>query len=179
MHRAAARRTFPTTRCLQCAVATSLGRCAAPGKHVVIAAPQSAVQAEVQCKEAALLAQDAVLQSKDAVIEVKDALIRRLQSKLQRRDDAPAAAGGPAAPAPAPATAPAPSSSLGRYAAPGKHVVSAAPQPAVPTSALKRLAPDPPPRLPTAPRGLHLRQRPRSRRRWTDLPWRWPYARWY
>ena len=37
--------------------------------------------------------------------------------------------------------------SLGRYAAPGKHVVSAAPQPAAPTSALKRLAPDPPPPL--------------------------------
>ena len=144
LHRAAARRTFPNTRCLPCAVATSLGRCAAPGKHVVIAAPQSAVQAEVQCKEAALLAKDAVLQSKDAVIEVKDALIRRLQSKLQRRDDAPAAAGGPAAPAPAPATAPAPSPSLGRYAAPGQHVVSAAPQPAAPTSALKRLAPDTP-----------------------------------
>ncbi len=35
--------------------------------------------------------------------------------------------------------------SLGRYAAPGKHVVSAAPQPAASTSALKRLAPDPPP----------------------------------
>ena len=44
-------------------------------------------------------------------------------------------------PAPAPAPAPAPSSSLGRYAAPGKHVVSAAPQPAAPTSALKRLTP--------------------------------------
>ena len=56
--------------------------------------------------------------------------------------------------------------SLGRYAAPGKHVVSAAPQPAAPTSALKRLAPDPSP--PTAPQGLHLRQRSRSRRRWTD-----------
>ena len=38
-----------------------------------------------------------------------------------------------------PATpAPAPSSSLGRYAAPCKHVVSAAPQPAASTSALKR-----------------------------------------
>ena len=39
--------------------------------------------------------------------------------------------------------------SLGRYAAPGKHVVSAAPQPAAPTSALKRLAPDPPPHPPS------------------------------
>jgi hypothetical protein len=37
--------------------------------------------------------------------------------------------------------------SLGRYAAPGKHVVSAAPQPAASTSALKRLAPVPPPFL--------------------------------
>ena len=37
--------------------------------------------------------------------------------------------------------------SLGRYAAPGKHVVSAAPQPAAPTSALKRLAPPPAPLL--------------------------------
>ena len=51
--------------------------------------------------------------------------------------------GAPArTPAPAPAPAPAPSSSLGRYAAPGKHVVSAAPQPAASTSALKRLVPD-------------------------------------
>ena len=47
-------------------------------------------------------------------------------------------------PAPALAPAPAPSSSLGRYAAPGEHVVSAAPQPAASTCALKRLAPDPP-----------------------------------
>jgi hypothetical protein len=54
--------------------------------------------------------------------------------------------------------------SLGRYAAPGKHVVSAA-QPS--TSALKRLAPDPPSPPPTALHGLHLRQRPRSRRLWT------------
>ena len=38
MHRAAARRAFPPTRCLQCAVAASLGRYAAPGKHVVSAA---------------------------------------------------------------------------------------------------------------------------------------------
>ena len=49
--------------------------------------------------------------------------------------------------------------------APGRHVVSAA-QPS--TSALKRLAPDPPSPPPTALHGLHLRQRPRSRRRWTD-----------
>ena len=42
MHRAAARRAFPPTRCLQCAVAASLGRYAAPGKHVVSAAPQPA-----------------------------------------------------------------------------------------------------------------------------------------
>ena len=44
MHRAAARRDFPLTRCLQCAVAASLGRYAAPGKHVVSAAPQPAAQ---------------------------------------------------------------------------------------------------------------------------------------
>jgi hypothetical protein len=37
--------------------------------------------------------------------------------------------------------------SLGRYAAPGKHVVSTALQPAASTSALKRLAPDPLPLL--------------------------------
>ena len=42
MHRAASRRAFPPTRCLQCAVAASLGRYAAPGKHVVSAAPQPA-----------------------------------------------------------------------------------------------------------------------------------------
>jgi hypothetical protein len=42
MHRAAARRAFPPTRCLQCAVAASLGRYAAPGKHLVSAAPQPA-----------------------------------------------------------------------------------------------------------------------------------------
>jgi hypothetical protein len=42
MHRAASRRAFPPTRCLQCAVAASLGRYAAPGKHVVTAAPQPA-----------------------------------------------------------------------------------------------------------------------------------------
>jgi hypothetical protein len=42
------------------------------------------------------------------------------------------------------APAPAPSSSLGRYAAASKHVVSAAPQPAASASALKRLAPKPP-----------------------------------
>ena len=42
MQRAAARRAFPPTRCLQCAVAASLGRYAAPGKHVVSAAPQPA-----------------------------------------------------------------------------------------------------------------------------------------
>ena len=42
MHRAAARRAFPPTPCLQCAVAASLGRYAAPGKHVVSAPPQPA-----------------------------------------------------------------------------------------------------------------------------------------
>ena len=42
MHCTAARRAFPPTRCLQCAVAASLGRYAAPGKHVVSAAPQPA-----------------------------------------------------------------------------------------------------------------------------------------
>ena len=42
MHRAAARRAFPPTRCLQRAVATSLGRYAAPGNHVVSAASQPA-----------------------------------------------------------------------------------------------------------------------------------------
>ena len=41
MHRAAARRAFPPTRCLQRAVAASLGRYAASGKHVVSAAPPS------------------------------------------------------------------------------------------------------------------------------------------
>ncbi len=62
------------------------------------------------------------------------------------------------------AFAPAPSSSLGRYAAPGKHVVSAAPQPAA--SACNPLAaPDPSPLPPhTVPQGLLLRQRSRSRR---------------
>ena len=56
--------------------------------------------------------------------------------------------------------------SLGRYAAPGKHVVSAAPQPAAPTYALKRLSLDPPPTLPpVAPQWIRLRQRSRSRRR--------------
>jgi hypothetical protein len=68
----------------------------------------------------------------------------------------------PPSAAPAPVADPAGAASLGRYAAPGKHVVSAAPQPAAPTSALKRLAHNPPP---TAPQGLHLRQRSRSRRR--------------
>jgi hypothetical protein len=42
MHRTAARRAFPPTRCLQCAVAASLGRYAAPGKHVLSAVPQPA-----------------------------------------------------------------------------------------------------------------------------------------
>ena len=42
MHCTAARRAFPPTRCLQRAVAASLGRYAAPGKHVVSAAPQPA-----------------------------------------------------------------------------------------------------------------------------------------
>ncbi len=42
MHRAAERCAFPPTRCLQCAVAASLGRYAAPGKHVVRASPQPA-----------------------------------------------------------------------------------------------------------------------------------------
>ena len=51
----------------------------------------------------------------------------------------------PPSAAPAPVVDHAVAASLGRYAAPGKHVVSAAPQPAASTSALKRLAPDPPP----------------------------------
>jgi len=42
MRRAAARRAFSPTRCLQCVVVASLGRYAAPGKHVVSAAPQPA-----------------------------------------------------------------------------------------------------------------------------------------
>jgi hypothetical protein len=54
--------------------------------------------------------------------------------------------------APALSPAPAPSPSLGRYAAPGKHVVSAAPQPAASTSALKRLAPYSPPLPPLSSR---------------------------
>ena len=51
----------------------------------------------------------------------------------------------PPSAAPAPVVDHAVAASLGRYAAPGKHVVSTAPQPAASTSALKRLAPDPPP----------------------------------
>jgi hypothetical protein len=109
------------------------------------------LRAEIRIKDAALKAEvqfkEAALQGKDVVIEAKDALIRRLQSELQRRDDAPAAAAAAqqtSARAAGGSAAPAPSSSFGRYAAPGKHVVSAAPQPAASTSALKRLTPDPP-----------------------------------
>ena len=55
----------------------------------------------------------------------------------------------PAAPAPTPATAPAPSASLGRHAAPSKHVVTAAPQPAALSSKkIKTSRPPPPPPRP-------------------------------
>jgi hypothetical protein len=62
------------------------------------------------------------VQSKGAVTEAKDALIRRLQSELQRRDEALANCGAaPAtapAPAPAPASAPAPAPALAPAPAP-------------------------------------------------------------
>jgi hypothetical protein len=61
--------------------------------------------------------QQAIVQCKDAEIEWKAALIRRLQSDAGIRSAAAAAASLDRAPAP-------PASSLGRYSAPGKHVVS-------------------------------------------------------
>jgi hypothetical protein len=98
-----------------------------------VAVLESKLQSKEAVLQATLQSKDAVIAANIAVIEAKDALIRRMQRE-QRRDDAPAAAGASASSSSSSAAAAAASPSLGRYAAAGKHMVSAAPQPAAPTS---------------------------------------------
>jgi hypothetical protein len=117
------------------------------------------------------------LEPKDIVRKIRKAEVPVLESKLQS-----AAAASPPAPAPDCNSCSFPGSSLGRYAADNKHVVSALPVFTLPLPS--SLTPAPPPPLPPPPssplpppsllptpspavlQGLHLRQCSPSRRRY-------------
>ncbi len=105
---------------------------------VKVALLESKLQLNGALLQATLQSKDALFAANIVAIEANDALIRRLQSVSQRQDDGLAAAGAAQqssaraaggsfadAAAVAAAAAAAPSPSLGRIAAPGKHVVSA------------------------------------------------------
>jgi hypothetical protein len=62
-------------------------------KDAALEAKDSWHKAEVALLESKLQSERSAVQCKEAVIEAKDALMRRLQSELQRKDDAPVAAG--------------------------------------------------------------------------------------
>jgi hypothetical protein len=106
--------------------------------------------------------QQAIVQGKDAEIAWKDALIRSLQSGTGVRSAAAASSSLGCAPTP-------PDSSLGRYSAPGKHVVSSCPphnrSAAPPQHSITSLSPP----LSSALQGVHLRHRWCSGRRLSGL----------